>query len=170
MPLQILQSVMNHLDTLPRCQNWTTLHTDTEETPIKHSEERHPRLFTMQLHDYHQYGQHSLVKPLQYRCVFHVLFFLPWKRVTNTLFAHLALSLLLRQTHKHGTWTLYCLSSCIWTTLLSPKSSKNETSTTTHKHSQCLSRAHRRSRTEQANPVTVETPILSVPPRHSERH
>lgn len=98
-----------------------------------------------------------------------VFCYLPQKRVTNTLFAHVVLSFLLIQTHKHGIWTLHCLSSCIRTILLSPKSWQNETSTTPHEHSQCLSRVNRRSRTQQGNPVTVETPILSVPPRHGER-
>jgi len=60
MPLQMLQSVMCQLDTVPRCQNWTTLRTDTKEPPIKHSEERNPKLFKMQIHDYQQDSQDSL--------------------------------------------------------------------------------------------------------------
>ena len=107
------------------------------------------------------------VRPLQYRCAFRVLLFT--LETSNKHSVCTRCTQFVTYTHKHGTCTLHCLSSCNRTNLLSLKSSKNETSTTPHEHSQCLSRVYRRSRTQQVNPVTVETPILSVPPRHCEK-
>jgi hypothetical protein len=82
---------------------------------------------------------------LSSRCAFRVLLFT--LETSNKHSVCTPCTQFVTYTHKHGTCTLHCLSSCIRTTLLSPKSSKNETSTMPHEHSQCLSRVYRRSRT-----------------------